>query len=100
MGALAADASTLALCLRAFGAYGTPLQVAAVYLGGTAIAAASPTPDGLGALEAALVAGLTALGYPAGQAVAGVLTYRFFNFWLPILPGLAAFRYLQRRQVI
>jgi uncharacterized protein (TIRG00374 family) len=100
LGALVADASTLAVCLRAFGPYGTLLKVAAVYLGGMAIAAASPTPDGLGALEAALVAGLTALGYPAAQAVAGVLTYRLFNFWLPILPGLAAFRYLQRRQVI
>jgi uncharacterized membrane protein YbhN (UPF0104 family) len=69
-------------------------------LGGTAVASASPTPDGLGALEAALVAGLTALGYPVGLAVAGVLTYRLFTFWLPILPGLAAFRYLHRRQVI
>jgi uncharacterized membrane protein YbhN (UPF0104 family)/membrane-associated phospholipid phosphatase len=100
LGALVADASTLALCLRAFGAQVSLLRVAAVYLGGTAVASASPTPDGLGALEAALVAGLTALGCPAGQAVAGVLTYRFFNFWLPILPGLATFRYLQKRQVI
>jgi uncharacterized membrane protein YbhN (UPF0104 family)/membrane-associated phospholipid phosphatase/tRNA A-37 threonylcarbamoyl transferase component Bud32 len=100
LGTLVADASTLALCLRAFGAHGTLLQVAAVYLGGTAVASASPTPDGLGALEAALVAGLTALGYPVGLAVAGVLTYRLFTFWLPILPGLAAFRYLHRRQVI
>lgn len=100
LGTLVADASTLALCLRAFGAQGSLLGVAAVYLGGTAVASASPTPDGLGAVEAALVAGLTVLGYPAGQAVAGVLTYRFFKFWLPIVPGLVTLRYLQRRQVV
>jgi undecaprenyl-diphosphatase len=99
-GMIATDVFTLTVCLRAFGVSASLLKVLAVYLGGTAIASASPTPGGLGAVEAALVAGFTAVGLPAGPAVAGVLTFRLFTFWLPILPGFVAFRYLQRRQVV
>lgn len=90
----------LMVCVRAFGAHISFLKVMAVYLGGTAVSAASPTPDGLGAIEAALVAGLTAVGVPAGPGVAAVLTFRFLTFWLPILPGVAALRYLRKQQVI
>jgi uncharacterized membrane protein YbhN (UPF0104 family) len=41
----------------------------AVYLTGTALASAAPTPGGVGAVEAALIAGLTATGVPNEQAV-------------------------------
>jgi uncharacterized membrane protein YbhN (UPF0104 family)/membrane-associated phospholipid phosphatase/tRNA A-37 threonylcarbamoyl transferase component Bud32 len=90
-------AASLGASLAAFGAGLSPGKVLLVYLGGTAIAAASPTPGGLGAVEAALVAGLTAAGARAGPAVAGVLTFRLFTFWLPILPGWLAFRMLEQR---
>ena len=66
----------------------------AVYLAGAAVASISPTPGGLGAMEAALVAGLTAVGAPTGPAVAGVLAFRLLTFWLPILPGWLAYRAL------
>jgi uncharacterized membrane protein YbhN (UPF0104 family) len=62
-----------------------------------ASAAASPTPGGLGAIEAALVAGLTGIGVPPGPAVSAVLTYRLATYWLPVLPGWAALRLLQGR---
>jgi undecaprenyl-diphosphatase len=90
---------TLALAATARAmSIGLPLvTVAAVYLGGAAIAAASPTPGGLGALEAALVAGLTAAGAASGPAVAAVLAYRLITYWLPVVPGLVAFRVLRRR---
>ena len=64
-------------------------QVGAVYLGSSIIAAAAPTPGGLGAMEAALVAGLTGVGMDSATAVAAVLSYRLLTYWLPILPGLA-----------
>jgi membrane-associated phospholipid phosphatase len=57
-------------------------------------------PSGHVAVEAALVVGLMALGVQTGPAVAGVLTYRLLTFWLPIIPGFLAFRYLQHRQVL
>jgi undecaprenyl-diphosphatase len=56
----------------------------------------SPTPGGLGALDAGLVAGLTHVGVPASIAVAGVLSYRLVTYWFPVLPGVVAFRWLRR----
>jgi len=91
---------TLAICLHTFGAGLSLVRVAAAFLGGTALAAAAPTPGGLGAVEAALVAALTGLGVKVGPAVAGVLTFRLATFWLPILPGWLAFRALRRQETI
>jgi len=85
----------LACCLAAFGAQVPLASTVAVYLAGAAVASVSPTPGGLGAMEAALVAGLTAVGAPTGPAVAGVLAFRLLTFWLPILPGWLAYRALR-----
>jgi len=75
-------------------------QVGAVYLGASIIAAAAPTPGGLGAMEAALVAGLTGVGVDSGIAVAAVLSYRLVTYWLPILPGWLSFHSLERHNLI
>ena len=90
----------LVTSLAAFDAHFSVLSVLAVYVGGAALASAAPTPGNLGALEAALVAGLTGIGVHSEAAVAAVLTFRLLTFWLPILPGLAAFRYLQYRGTV
>jgi len=88
-------ALTLAGCLAAFNVHVPLADTVAVYLAGAAVASVSPTPGGLGAMEATLVAGLTAVGAPAGPAVAGVLAFRLLTFWLPILPGWLAYRVLR-----
>ncbi len=75
-------------------------EVGAVYLGAALLAAAAPTPGGLGALEAALVAGFTGVGMEPGVAVAVVLSYRLVTYWLPILPGWISFHVLERRNLI
>jgi undecaprenyl-diphosphatase len=74
--------------------------VAAVFLSASAVGAVAPTPGGLGAIEAALVAGLVAAGAPAAPGVAAVLTYRLITYWLPLLPGVIAYRRLRRREVL
>jgi glycosyltransferase 2 family protein len=94
-GVTVAYALTLAGCLAAFDAHLPVVTTVAVYLAAAAVAAASPTPGGLGAMEAALVAGLTAVGAPAGPAVAGVLAFRLLTYWLPILPGWLAYHALR-----
>ena len=71
--------------------------VGTVYLGASALAVAAPTPGNLGALEAAMVAALTAVGMDAGPAVSAVLTYRLATYWLPILPGWLCWSFMQRR---
>ena len=93
----ASYALALAASLKAFGADASLVQVVAVYLGAAAVASLSPTPGGLGAMEAALVAGLTAVGVEHGPAIAGVLAFRLLTYWLPILPGWLTFRALQAR---
>jgi undecaprenyl-diphosphatase len=92
--------AALACAIAAFHGGLTYGQVGAVYLGSSIIAAAAPTPGGLGAMEAALVAGLTAVGMEAGIAVAAVLAYRLATYWLPILPGWLSFQLLERRNYI
>jgi uncharacterized membrane protein YbhN (UPF0104 family)/membrane-associated phospholipid phosphatase/tRNA A-37 threonylcarbamoyl transferase component Bud32 len=94
-GVTVAYALTLVCCLAAFDAHLPLASTVAVYLAAAAVAAASPTPGGLGAMEAALVAGLTAVGAPTGPAVAGVLAFRLLTYWLPILPGWLAYRALR-----
>ena len=90
----------LVICVTAFGADVSPLQIYAVYLGGSTVASASPTPGNLGAVEMALAAGLTAIGVLSAPAVAAVLIFRLITFWLPVLPGIVAFRYLQKRSLV
>lgn len=90
----------LAASLQAFGGGASIAEIGAVYLGASIIAAASPTPGGLGALEAALVAGLTGLGISAGVAVSAVLAYRLATYWLPVVPGWFSWRALQRRDYL
>jgi uncharacterized membrane protein YbhN (UPF0104 family) len=78
-----------------FGAHLPLLSIVAAYLTGTAVATASPTPGGLAAMEAALVAGLIAVGSSTGTAVAGVLAFRLLTYRLPMLPGWLAHRALR-----
>ncbi len=74
--------------------------VGAVYLAGSAIGQAAPTPGGLGAVEAALIAGLVSVGLDKEIAVPSVLLFRLMTFWVPILPGWATFTRLSRRGLI
>jgi uncharacterized protein (TIRG00374 family) len=83
--------------IEAFGG-GIPIAgIAVVFLAGASIASAAPTPGGIGAVEAALVAGLTALGLASTVAVPAVFLYRLATFWLPVIPGWIGFTVLQRR---
>jgi uncharacterized protein (TIRG00374 family) len=83
--------------LQAFGVSAPLSAVAVVYLAGAALGSAAPTPGGLGAVEAALVAGLTAVGIPSSVSVPGVLLFRLVTFWLPVAPGYLSLGYLQRK---
>ena len=87
----------LAACVRALGGAVPLVSVAVVYLTGSAIGSAAPTPGGLGAVEVALSAGLTAAGLHGATALAAVLLFRLLTFWLPVPVGWAAFNQLQRR---
>jgi len=86
----------LAACVAAFGRSVPIAGIAVVYLTGSAIGSVVPTPGGLGAVEAALTAGLTATGLPGAVAVSSVLLFRLLTFWFPVPVGWVALTYLER----
>ncbi len=81
----------LYLAMLAVGA--TPSLAAAgiAYIVATLLMVASPFLKGLGAVELSLVYVLSSFGYVPVQALAIVIIYRVFEFWLPLLGGLIAF---------
>ncbi len=90
----------LVACCRAFSDSLTAAAISFVYLAGATIGQAAPTPGGLGVVEAALAAGLTAAGMDGGLAVSAVLVFRLLTFWLPTIPGWFAFRHLTASQLL
>ena len=71
--------------------------VAVVYLAGGAIGSIAPTPGGLGAVEAAMSAGLAAAGMAGATAVSAVLLFRLATFWIPVPIGWLSFIWLEKR---
>lgn len=102
-GSLLLDVSFVAALVcatRAFGAQPPVAAVAVVYFAGAIIGSAVPTPGGLGGIEAAVSAGLVAIGVDAGVAVSSVLLYRVATYWLPIPFGWLALNRLQAAKAI
>ena len=104
--ALAAFASTMMTVaylgafwasLAAFGRELSLIDLALIYLIGNAAGALVPTPGGLGPVEVALIAGLTATGgVPGAIATSVVVTFRGLTYWAHIPLGWVSMRYLQR----
>ena len=90
----------LVASVEAFGGGASIAKIGAVYMAASLVAAASPTPGGVGAIEALLTAGLTGLGISSGAAVSAVLIYRLATYWLPVLPGWLFWRLLQRMDYV
>jgi uncharacterized membrane protein YbhN (UPF0104 family) len=84
------DVLVLWASLRAFGAAPAGAVVVMAYFVGQ-LGNTLPLPGGVGGVEGGMVGALVAFGEPAGLALAGVLTYRAFSFWLPTIPGVVAY---------
>jgi len=54
----------------------------------------SPTPYGVGVVEGVLILSLISMQVNADSAALITIVYRMFTFWVPLLLGLAAFRWL------
>jgi uncharacterized membrane protein YbhN (UPF0104 family) len=90
----------LSACVQAFGGKVAIAGIAVVYLTGSALGSIVPTPGGLGAVEAALTAGLVAAGLHGTEAASAVLLFRLLTFWLPVPIGWVALNYLERKDAI
>ena len=90
--------AALVFSVHAFGTTDvSAVVIGVVFLVGSGVASVAPTPGNLGAVEAALIAGLTSVGVSSDVAVPAVFLFRIITFWLPILPGWLTFVLLQRR---
>lgn len=87
----------LVACVRAFGGGGEWAAICVVFLVGATVGQVAPTPGGLGAVEAALTAGLAGVGVDGGVALSAVLMFRVFTFWLPAIPGWFCFNDLLKK---
>ncbi|HJZ02826.1 MAG TPA: lysylphosphatidylglycerol synthase transmembrane domain-containing protein, partial [Streptosporangiaceae bacterium] len=90
----------LSACVQAFRGSVAIAGIAVVYLTGSALGSIVPTPGGLGAVEAALTAGLVATGLHGTEAASAVLLFRLLTFWLPVPVGWVALNYLERKDAI
>ena len=90
----------LAACVKAFHGSAAFAGIAVVYLTGSALGSIIPTPGGIGAVEAALTAGLVATGLHGTEAASAVLLFRLLTFWLPVPFGWGALNYLERHDAI
>jgi uncharacterized membrane protein YbhN (UPF0104 family) len=89
--------SSLWWCTQALHGGLSFVVVLLVFSFGQVVGTATPTPGGLGGIEAGLVAGLVAYHMPSGEALAAVLVYRLLSYWLALAAGALAFSIVQRR---
>jgi uncharacterized membrane protein YbhN (UPF0104 family) len=91
----------LLLALRHVGVANSQLgwaEVLAVFAFARLLTAIPFTPGGLGVVEFALIAGLSAAGGPRAAVAAAVLIFRVLTYVLPIPVGLATYVFWRRNQ--
>jgi uncharacterized protein (TIRG00374 family) len=85
------DAGSLWIFIVAFGKVMSPIDLLVAYGLANVLAVIPITPGGLGVIEGILIPTIIGFGTPGDIATLGVLSYRLFNFWLPIPAGLATY---------
>jgi uncharacterized protein (TIRG00374 family) len=85
------DELALWASLRAFGYHGGLAELTLAFAVAQVAASLPVSPGGLAIVEGSLVPLLTGLGTGSATAVLGVLTWRLFNYWLPLPVGGAAY---------
>jgi len=85
------DSASLGVFILAFGHRVSPDGLLIAYCLANILAAIPVTPGGLGVVEAVLTPTLVGFGTPKTIALLGVISYRIFNFWIPIPAGGIAY---------
>ena len=96
----AGDILCLWAALRLFDAHIAAAALVLGYSGGYVLTRRALPAGGAGVVEIALTLALVGMGLHFAPALLGVVVYRLFNFWLPIVPALAlmpTIRELRRR---
>jgi uncharacterized protein (TIRG00374 family) len=93
-------AMALSVSLRAFGDHlRLPVLIVVITLAGI-IGGISPSPGGMGVVEAGLILGLTAAGVTEADATAAVFIQRLFTSYLPPIWGWATLVWMRKRDYL
>jgi uncharacterized membrane protein YbhN (UPF0104 family) len=93
-------AMTLSVSLRAFDDHlGLPVLLVIIRLAAM-VGGASPSPGGMGVVEAGLILGLTATGVSEADATAAVFIQRLFTSYLPPVWGWFTLVWLRKRDYL
>jgi uncharacterized membrane protein YbhN (UPF0104 family) len=85
--------------MRAAGITALPAgKILLVWTAGAAAASLSPTPAGIGAVEVAMVAALTAAEVGGSHAVTAILVYRVISLKGTVTIWALLYRYVYQRQ--
>jgi uncharacterized protein (TIRG00374 family) len=100
LGSIAYWGFNIAVLWACFHAFGESPPWAVVIMGYFVgmIANLLPLPGGVGGVDGGMIGAFAAFGVDFGLATVAVLTYRFFAFWLPTVPGAIA--YFQLRKTV
>jgi uncharacterized membrane protein YbhN (UPF0104 family) len=94
------QAACLSLCVHAFGFQVTLAEAIFVNTIAQLFGGIMPVPGGVGVVEAAVTAGLVAVGVPQAAAVSSAVMYRLVTFYLPPIWGGFAMRWLRRHEYL
>jgi uncharacterized protein (TIRG00374 family) len=93
-------AMALSVSLRAFDDHlRLPVLIVVITLAAI-IGAVSPSPGGMGVVEAGMILGLTAAGVAEADATAAVFIQRLFTSYLPPIWGWFALVWMRRREYL
>ena len=93
-------ALALSVSLRAFGDHlRLPVLIVVITLAGI-LGGISPSPGGMGVVEAGMILGLTAAGVSEADATAAVFIQRLFTSYLPPIWGWATLIWMRRREYL
>ncbi len=93
-------AMTLSVSLRAFDDHlRLPVLIVVITLAGI-IGGISPSPGGMGVVEAGMILGLTAAGVPEADATAAVFIQRLFTSYLPPIWGWFTLVWMRKREYL
>jgi uncharacterized membrane protein YbhN (UPF0104 family) len=92
MGITACYTLTLWASTKSVGINLSIVDIFIAFVAGNAALTVSPTPGGIGGVEAAVTAVIVSANVAPSLALAAVVVYRIVSYWLPIIPGYLAFR--------
>jgi uncharacterized membrane protein YbhN (UPF0104 family) len=92
----AGDVACLWASLKPFGATPTLPAIVLAHAVGYVLTRRTLPFAGAGIVEVLMPLTLVAAGAPFAGAVLGVIVYRFFNLWLPLIPAVAALPLVRR----